>query len=82
MLGSSPGGVASGSGGRIALAGMVPISVTERVDSVSLTGGECGARDAGPFAGTIDDAGRGPSPAATWAGADEWTEAGADENGE
>jgi hypothetical protein len=49
---------------------MVPISVTERVESVSLSGGACGARDTGPFAGTIDDEGRGPSPAAICAGAD------------
>jgi hypothetical protein len=49
---------------------MVPISVTERVESVSLTGGACGARDTGPFAGTIDDEGRGPIPAAICAGAD------------
>jgi hypothetical protein len=74
--------VGSGTIGGIALAGMVPISVAERVDSVSLTGGECGARDAGPLATTVDDEGRGPSPAATCAGAGDWTEADADENGE
>jgi hypothetical protein len=61
---------------------MVPTSVTERVESVSLTGGSCGARDAGFVAATVDDEGRGPRPAAICAGAEDRAEADADANGE